>query len=92
MLHRAYERLILHANLDPVFGAQLIKDPAPAARAAGYSPLLAESLVGLRCGSLEAFASALHERVYGDRPGALLGAANGLAMPKQARARQGARR
>jgi hypothetical protein len=92
MLHRTYERLILHASLDPVFGAQLIKDPAPAAQAAGYSPLLAESLVGLRSTSVQAFAAALHERVYGEQPGGLLAAAGGAVVPVRRRVRQGAGR
>jgi hypothetical protein len=91
MLHRAYERLILHANLDPAFGAQLIKDPAPAARAAGYSPLLAESLVGLRSSSVQGFAAALHQRVYGEQPTGLLSATGRVAMPAQRHAQQGAR-
>jgi hypothetical protein len=78
--------------MDPVFGAQLIKDPAPAARAAGYSPLLAESLVGLRSASLAGFAAALHERVYGEQPIALPVAARGAAGSIRRRAQQGARR
>ena len=91
MLHRAYERLIIHASMDPVFGAQLIKDPAPAARAAGYSLLLTESLVGLRGSSLSAFAAALHERIYGEQPVMLPTAARSAASPVRQQARQGAR-
>lgn len=65
MLQRAYERLMTHALLDPSFGAALLVDPRKAALREGYSPLLAESLVGLRAGTLNEFAATLHRRVYG---------------------------
>jgi len=65
MLHRAYEQLIVQAALDPAFSAHLIADPRRSALEAGCSPLLAESLVGLRSGALADFAGALHERIYG---------------------------
>ena len=65
MLQRAYERLMAHALLDSSFGAELLVDARTAALSAGYSPLLAESLVGLRAETLGEFADALHRRVYG---------------------------
>jgi hypothetical protein len=68
MLHRAYEQLIIQASLDASFGARLIADPRSAALEAGLSPLMAESLVGLRAKSLPEFARALHRRIYGTMP------------------------
>ena len=65
MVQRAYERLIVQALLDPWFGAALLIDPRRAALHEGYSPLLAESLVGLRAKTLNEFAAFLHRRVYG---------------------------
>ena len=65
MLQRAYERLMTHALLDPSFGAALLVDPRKAALHEGYSPLLAESLVGLRATTLNDFAASLHRRIYG---------------------------
>jgi len=65
MLHRAYEQLMVQASVDPVFGALLLTDPCQAALDANCSPMLAESLVGLRAGTLAEFAAALYERVYG---------------------------
>ncbi len=70
MLYPAYEDLILRAALDPAFGAHLVADPPRVALQAGYCPLLAESLVGLRATTLAGFAHALHQRVYGYPPGA----------------------
>jgi hypothetical protein len=68
MLHRAYEQLIVQAALDPSFAAHLVSDPRRSALEAGCSPMLAESLVGLRSHSLTGFADALHERIYGSLP------------------------
>jgi hypothetical protein len=68
VLQRVYEQLIVEATLDPGFGRRLISDPYGAALEAGYSTLVAESLVGLRAGNLADFAAALHRRVYGATP------------------------
>ena len=68
MLHRAYEQLLLRAALDPVFGDHLVADPCRSALEAGCSPMLAESLVGIRATTLADFASALHRRIYGYSP------------------------
>ena len=68
MLQRVYEQLIVEATLDPGFGRRLISDPYDAALEAGYSTLVAESLVGLRASNLADFAAALHRRVYGATP------------------------
>ncbi len=68
MLQRVYEQLIIEATLDSGFGTRLISDPCRAALEAGYSTVVAESLVGLRAGNLADFAAALHRRVYGTTP------------------------
>jgi hypothetical protein len=68
VLRRTYEQLIIQASLDASFGARLVADPRAAALEAGFSPLMAESLVGLRAKSLPEFATALHRRVYGTMP------------------------
>ena len=68
MLLRTYEQLIVKASLDRAFGARLLAEPDAAAREAGYSAIVAESLVGLGGATLAEFAAALHWRVYGTEP------------------------
>lgn len=59
---------MVQAVLDPAFGTRLLADPRQAALDAQCSPILAESLVGLRAGSLPEFAAALHTRIHGYPP------------------------
>lgn len=80
MLQRPYEELIVRAMLDPAFGAELVADAPRAALDAGYSLLIAESLAGLRAGSLAALATALHQRVYGAMPEHPLGAPHAFRL------------
>ena len=68
MLCRSYEHLLLRAALDPSFGRLLVDNPSRVTKEAGYSPLVSESLVGLRERTLSDFAGALHRRVYGSLP------------------------
>ena len=68
MLHRAYEKLMVQASIDSGFCALLLSDPCQAAVNANCSPMLAESLVGLRATTLAEFAAALHWRIYGCAP------------------------
>jgi hypothetical protein len=65
VLFRTYERLIVEASLDVAFASRLLANPQCAAIDAGYDRMVAESLVGLRAGSLDEFADALRRRVYG---------------------------
>ena len=65
MLFRTFERLIVEASLDVAFASRLLANPRCAAIDAGYDSMVAESLVGLRAGSLDEFADALRRRVYG---------------------------
>jgi len=65
MLHETYEKMIVAANLDSAFRAQLLADPYQAALDAGLGPLVAESLAGLRAANLADFAAGLHLRLYG---------------------------
>jgi hypothetical protein len=68
MLLRTYEQLIVKASLDRAFGAHLLAKPRDAALEAGYSAIVAESLVGLSGASLAEFAASLHRRIYGTEP------------------------
>jgi hypothetical protein len=68
MLLRTYEQLIVKASLDRAFGAHLLADPRAAALEAGYSAIVAESMVGLSGSTLAEFAASLHRRVYGSEP------------------------
>jgi hypothetical protein len=68
MLLRTYEQLIVKASLDRAFGAHLLAKPREAALEAGYSAIVAESLVGLSGASLAEFAASLHRRIYGTEP------------------------
>lgn len=65
MLSRVHERLLVEAYMDEQFATSLLADPRAAALSAGYSLLIAESLVGLPQHSLTAFAAGLNRRVYG---------------------------
>ena len=65
MLSRVHERLLVEAYMDERFATSLLIDPRAAALSAGYSTLIAESLVGLPQESLTAFAAGLNRRVYG---------------------------
>jgi hypothetical protein len=68
MLLRTYEQLIVKASLDRAFGAHLLAAPRDAALDAGYSAIVAESLVGLSGATLAEFAASLHRRIYGTEP------------------------
>jgi hypothetical protein len=68
LLHETYEKMIVAAWLDPAFAARLLADPCQAALDAGFSPLMAHSLAGLRAATLADFAAALHRRLYGTTP------------------------
>ena len=65
MLSRVHERLLVEAYMDEQFATSLLTDPRAAALSAGYSPMVAESLVGLPHQTLGAFAAGLNHRVYG---------------------------
>ena len=65
MLSRVHERLLIEAYMDEQFATSLLADPRAAALSAGYSPIVAESLVGLPHHSLSAFAKGLNHRIYG---------------------------